>query len=138
MKTTLKSCQTFCNTLYDMWKHLYVVILICLLAFYDALCWVLMDKKALVHHTGTKSQFISINSLEFDTWKSVNFVKNDILQMQFLWKNWLLKCDFCENFDFEIAIFVKILILKMQFFVAKIGIGKTFHQNQISVLPQCD
>ena len=44
----LKSCPTFCNTLYDMWKHLYVVILICLLAFYDALCWVLMDKKALV------------------------------------------------------------------------------------------
>ena len=35
-------------TLSVIFKHCVVVILICLLAFYDALCWVLMDKKALV------------------------------------------------------------------------------------------
>ena len=37
-------------------------------------------------HTGAKSHFLSINSLEFDISKYVNFVKNEILKMRFFCK----------------------------------------------------
>ena len=48
---------------------------------------------------------MSMNSLEFDIWNYVIFVKIAILELWILLKKW----------DFEIAIFVKIEILKCDF-----------------------
>ena len=69
-------------------------------------------------HTGAKSYFLSVNSLEFDFSNYVNFVKegnfkneilvkNEILKMWFLWKMGLCYVIFVKKSDFENAIFIK-------------------------------
>ena len=64
-------------------------------------------------HTGAKSYFLSINSLEFDIWDNVTLVKNNFLKMRFLWK-------LASNS----VIFVKNTILKMWFLFKNMNFAK--------------
>ena len=64
--------------------------------FYKTLlCAYFFSPISINEHTGAKSHFLSLNSLEFDVWNNVIFCEKWYLKIRFFMKNGLLKCDFC-------------------------------------------
>ena len=107
-----KRCSIFKGTFYGITQCTKIVKNVSFLQN-STLC-LFFSPISINEHTGAKSHFLSINSLEFDVWNNVIFFKwhwnYDIceilaFQMWFLWKIRFWKSDFSWKMGFWNVIF---------------------------------